>query len=86
MIFIILYKTLISPKPLRIRFNKIDGRISIYGRTRYLVLLGPKKYGAIYNRIRIKYLIGLEAFSHYFVKIKIGSCDYLPIIKRIDFT
>ena len=85
MIYIILYKTLIGPKPLRIRFNKIDGRISIYCTTRYLVLLGPEKY-AIYNRIRIKYLIGLEVFYHYFVKIKIGSCDYLPIVKRIDFT
>ena len=35
------YKTLIGPKPLRIIFDKIDGFIRIYDRTRYLVLFGP---------------------------------------------
>ena len=53
LIYIILYKTLIGAKPLRIRFHKIEGFIKIYDRTRYLVLLCPEKYDAIYNRISI---------------------------------
>ena len=41
MIYDISYKTLIGPKPLRLRFDKIDGFIRTYNGTRYLVLLGP---------------------------------------------
>ena len=55
MIYSISYKTLIDPKHLRIRFSKIDRFIRIYDGTRYLVLLGPVKYDAIYNRIRYFY-------------------------------
>ena len=53
------YKTLISPKPLRIRFDKIDGFIRIYVGTRYLVLFDPENYDVIYNRIR--YLVHLKS-------------------------
>ena len=61
---------------MRIRFDKIDAFIIVYDGTRYLVLLGPEKYVAIYNRI--KYLISLKSsityiFSHYFAKIKVDS-------------
>ena len=49
------YKNLISPKPLNIRFDEIDGFVRVCNGTRYLVLFGPKKYGSIYNGIR--YLI-----------------------------
>ena len=52
LIYDISYKTLIDSKPLRIRFNKIDGFIRIYDRTRYLKLFSSEKYDAIYNRIR----------------------------------
>ena len=38
---------MIGPKPLRIRFNKIDGIIRIYDGPRYLTLFGNKKYHAI---------------------------------------
>ena len=34
-------------KPLRIRFDKIDGFIKIYDGTRYLVSFGPERYDAI---------------------------------------
>ena len=44
---------LIDAKPLRIRFNKVDGFIRVYNRTRIIVLFGPEKYNALYNRIRI---------------------------------
>ena len=82
LIYDISYKTLIDPKPLRIRFFKIDGIIRIYDRTRYLKLFGSEKYEAIYNKIR--YLISQKSgityiFSHYFSKIKVDSNDSLPI-------
>ena len=81
-------KTLIGPKPLCIRFDKIDGFIRIYDGTRYLVLLCPEKYDTIYNRIR--YLISLKSgityiFSHYYAKIKVDSYDSLPTEKMLTF-
>ena len=39
-------------KPFRIRFDKIDGLIRIYDRSRYLTAFGIGNYDAIYNRIR----------------------------------
>ena len=80
------YKTLIDVKPLRIRFDKIDGFIRIYDGNRYLVLFGLQKYDAIYNRIR--YLINQKsgiayAFSHYYAKIKVDSYDSLPLEKTL---
>ena len=58
LIYDISYKTLIHPKPFRIRFNQIDGFIRIYDGTRCLTLFGSEKYDAIYDRIR--YLIGIK--------------------------
>ena len=52
-------KTFIDAKPLRIRFDKIDGFIRVYDRTRYLVLFGSEKNDFFYNRIR--YLIGVKS-------------------------
>ena len=88
MIYDISYKNLIDPKPLRIRFGKIDGFIRIYDGTRYLTLFGSEKYAAIYNRIR--YLISQKSgityiVSHCFAEIKVDSYDSLPIKKNIDF-
>ena len=39
-------------KPLRIRFNKIDGFIKICDGIRYLVLYYYERYNASYDRIR----------------------------------
>ena len=39
-------------KPLRIKFDKINGLIRVYGGTTYLVLFGSGKNDAIYNSIR----------------------------------
>ena len=77
---------MIDPKPLRIRFFKIDGIIRIYDGTRYLTLFGSEKYEAIYNRIR--YLTSQKSaityiFSHYFAKIKVDFYDSLSIEKRL---
>ena len=78
LIYDISYKTLIGSKPLRIRFDEIDGIIRIYNGTRYLTLFDTKKYDAIYDRIR--YLASLKGsityiFYHYFAKIKVDSYD-----------
>ena len=86
MIYDISYKTLTGPKPLRIRFDKIDGLISIYDGTRYLTLFGSEKYDAIFDRNR--YLISLKngityIFSHYFTKIKVDFFYCLPIEKEL---
>ena len=54
LIYDISYKILISPKPLPIRFDKIDVFIKIYDGTRYLTLFGSENYDAICNRIRYK--------------------------------
>ena len=80
------YITLISPKQLHIRFNKIDGLIRVYGGTTYLVLFGPVKYDTIYNRIKnfishksdITYVI-----SHHYARIKVDSYDSLPREKTL---
>ena len=69
---------------MRIRFDKVDGFIRVFDGTRYLVLLGPEKYEAIYKRI--KYLISQKirityVFSHNYAKIKIDSYYSLPLEK-----
>ena len=58
----ILYKSLIDSKPLRIRFDKIQGFIRVYVGTRYLVLFGSEKYDSICNKIRI--LISVKSVLH----------------------
>ena len=78
------YETLIGPKSLQIEFDKIDRLIRIEDGTRYFTLFGSENYDAIYNRIR--YFISLKSsitytFSHCFAKIKVDSCDSLPIEK-----
>ena len=62
MFYNILYKILIDSKPLRTRFDKIDGYIRVYDGVRYLVLFGSEKYDFIYKRIR--YLISVKVALH----------------------
>ena len=83
---IFLYKVLIDPKPLCIRFDKVDGFIRVYDETRYLVYFGPEKQDPIYNKIR--YLIIQKndvtyVISHNYVRIKVDSFDYLPLEKTL---
>ena len=77
---------LIVSKPLRIKFENIDGFIIIFDGSGYLTLFDSENYDTIYNRIRC--LISLKSrityvFSHYFLKIKVYSYDSLPIEKRL---
>ena len=79
---------MIESKHLRIRFEKMDGFIRFYDGTRYLVLLGSEKYDFIYDRIRC--LIGLKSgityvISHNYAKIKVDSCNSLPLEKTMTF-
>ena len=88
MVYEILYTTLIGAKHLRVRFDKINGFIRVYYGTRYLVLLGPEKYDANFNRVR--YLIGVKnsvtyVISHDYAKIKVDSYDFLPLKKMLTF-
>ena len=84
MIYDISYKTLTDPKILSIRFNQVDGFVSVYDGNIYLVLFSLEKYDPFYNRIR--YQKGVKSgityvFSHHYVKIKIDSYDSLPLEK-----
>ena len=78
-------KTSTAPKPLCIRFDKIDGFIiSFDGKIKHLVLLD---YGLL-DKIcdKIKYLISKKSgitngINYSFGKIKIDSYNCLPIKK-----
>ena len=83
-----MYKSLIDSKPLRIRFNKIDGLLRVYDGTRYLVLFRCEKYDSICNRIR--YLISVKSdityvISHNYAKIKVDLYSTLTLEKTINF-
>ena len=73
LIYKISYKTLIDLKPLRNRFNKIDGFIRTYDEIRYLTLFGPQKYDVIYDRIRLK----AKKFQSPILKVKKWRHIYL---------
>ena len=55
-----------NSKPLRIKFNKIDGFIRIYDGTRYLVLFGSEKYDSIYNKTRYLRSVKKCYYVYYF--------------------
>ena len=78
---------MVDAKPLRIRFNKIDGFIRVHDGTRYLILFGSEKISIriIYNRIR--YLIGMITYviSNNYAKIKVHSYNSLPLEKTLTF-
>ena len=87
-VYNISYKSLIDSKPLRIRFEKTNGFIRVYGGTRYLLLFGSKKDDFIYNRIR--HVISVKggityAIFHNYAKIKIVSYDSLPLKSTVTF-
>ena len=74
LIYDISYKILIGAKPLRIRFNEINGFIKVYDGIRHQVLFGPRWYDAIYNMIR--YLTSeksgiTDSINHNFARIRI---------------
>ena len=78
LIYDILYKSLIGPKPLRVRFDKVDGFIRVYDATRYSVLFEPEKYNAICNRII--YLISLKMVLPAFFPIIMQKSKLIQMI------
>ena len=58
---------MIGAKPLRIRSDKVDGFIRVYDETKYLVLLGHKKYDTIFDNIR--YLINQKKMVWHILSI-----------------
>ena len=56
LVYNILYKNYMDAKPLRIRFNKVDGIIKVCNEVRYLELLSSYKFILEYI---VKFLIGL---------------------------
>ena len=71
-----------------IKFDKIDGSVTVFDGTRYFLLFGSGKYDSIYNRIR--YLISVKSGITYIIfysyaKTKVDSCDSLPLEKNNDF-
>ena len=81
-------KTLFCSKPMSSRFVKVDGFMRVYEGIRYLVLFGPKKYDAIYDKIR--YRISQKSritsvISHNFAKIKFELYDALPLEKTLKW-
>ena len=83
LIYDLFYKTLIGPKPLLIRFDKIDGFIKIYDETKYLIFLALKNMTIFMTALDILRLIShiTYLFSHYFAKVDSGDC--LPIVKKL---
>ena len=77
---------MISAKPLCMRFDKVEGFISVYDGTRYLVLFGPEEYDAISNRIRYlsSQISGITyVISYNYARIKIDLYDSLPLEKTL---
>ena len=75
-------------KPLRIRFNKIDGFIKICDGIRYLVLYCYERCNTNYERIRnlISEKSGItDSINHNFEGIRIDSYNSLPIGKTLTF-
>ena len=88
LIYDILYKTLIGAKPLRIRFDKIDGFIKTYDGIRYLVSFNHGRCEKICDRI--KYLISeksgiSDSINHNFARVRIYSYNSFPISKILTF-
>ena len=77
---------MIGAKPLRIRSDKVDGFIRVYDETKYLVLLGHKKYDTIFGNIR--YLINQKkngityTIYHNLAKIKTDSFNSSLLEKK----
>ena len=89
LVYNISHKNLIFVEPLYIRFDKVNGFIRLFDGTRYLVIFGPEKYDAIFNRIR--HLIGLKSvityvLSYNYPKTKVDLYDSLSLEKSWHFT
>ena len=86
LIYNVAYKTQYGAKPLHIIFNKVDGYIRNYDKTRYLQLLhsSNEKYERMFDGFRylIMFLSNIsDLYSYKYTKIKINSDDDIPLGK-----
>ena len=75
-------------KPLRIRFDKIDGYIKIHDKIRYLVLFDYSYCDEICDKINYLFIEkrGIaDSINHNLAKIRIDSYDSLPIEEMLTF-
>ena len=75
-------------KPLRIRFDKIDGFIKIHDKIRYLVSFDYSYCSKTFDKIKhlIREKSGItDSTNHNFGRIRIESYDSLPIEKILTF-
>ena len=85
-VYDILYKTSTRPKPLWIRFDKMDGFIMVLdGKMKHFALFDYGMYDKICNKI--KHIMSKKSglaniINHNFVSIKIDSYNSLPIELR----
>ena len=87
LVYDISYKTSTGVKPLRIRYDEIDGFIKIHNRIRYLVLFDCGWFDKISDRI--KYLISektgiTDSINHNFESIRIDLFNSLPSIEKMS--
>ena len=88
LIYIVAYKIPYGSKDLHVIFNKVEGYIRKYDKTRYLALFhSDKNCQRFFDRIRyhlmLKYNIS-EVYSHKFMESKVNSDDNLPLEKSLD--
>ena len=88
-VYDISYKTLTGPKPLLIRFDKVDGFIRVRGdEFRHLVLFDYELFDNICEKIQ--YLISeksgiTDSINHNLGEIRIDSYNSLPTEKIVTF-
>ena len=80
---------MIGPKPLRIKFDKINGLIRIYDGTRYLILLALKNmilFAIELDISKVKKVVPRMFFCPICEKSKLALCllDSLPIEKTLS--
>ena len=89
LIYNILYKTSTDPKPLRIRFHKIDRFIRVFDfEIKHFVLFDYRLSDKLYDKIKclVSEKSGTATIIHYnFKKIRIYSSNSLPIEKILIF-
>ena len=90
LIYDISYKTSTCAKPLRVRFDKIDGLIKIHDKIRYSVLFDIVIVIKFVIRSNILCLIkeksGIaDSINHNFGRIRIDSYNSLPIERILTF-
>ena len=88
LIYDVSYKTPYIAKPLRIIFDKLDGYIRKYDRTKYVSLFHPyKEYQRIFDKVRFPIMLKSNIsviYSHKYTKIKNKSEDNLPLEKTLN--